>query len=72
MQHLQHDKEETMDKFFLVTYTCTGYDGFRHSCHSWFETEEEMRAFVRAARARGNDMEVELSIEIVTYRKIVL
>ncbi len=57
-----------MDKKFLLTYTMDGMDGFRHSYHAWFETEEEMRAF--AAEKEG--LEVDLAIQIVSCREIDL
>lgn len=52
-----------MDKYFLLTYTMNGKDGFRHSYHAWFETEKELRAF--AAEKEG--LEVDLAIQIVLY-----
>lgn len=61
-----------MDKLFLLTYTCTGCDGFRHSFHSWFETEAEMKAFVKESKENGRDIEVDLSIEILSHRKVEL
>ena len=36
-----------MDKYFLLTYTMNGKDGFRHSYHAWFETEKESCARLR-------------------------
>ena len=47
-----------MDKYFLLTYTMNGKDGFRHSYHAWFETEKELRAF--AAEKEG--LEVDLAM----------
>lgn len=61
-----------MDKFFLLTYTCIGYDGFRHSGHAWFASEEKMRAFVKEYMAKDNGMEIDLSIEILSHREINL
>ena len=55
-----------MDKYFLLTYTMNGKDGFRHSYHAWFETEKELRAF--AAEKEG--LEVDLAIQIVSCREI--
>ena len=57
-----------MDKYFLLTYTMNGKDGFRHSQHAWFETEKELRAF--AAEKEG--LEVDLAIQIVSCREIDL
>ncbi len=45
-----------MDKYFLLTYTMNGKDGFRHSYHAWFETEKELRAF--AAEKEGLEEEI--------------
>ena len=39
-----------MDKYFLLTYTMNGKDGFRHSYHAWFETEKELRVCGRERR----------------------
>ena len=61
-----------MDKLFLLTYTSTGYDGFRHSYHSWFETEDALKAFVRDEEEKGKDIEVDLSIEILNFRPVTL
>ena len=49
-----------MDKFFLLTYVNRGEDGFAHSYHAWFETEEELIAFARRARKRNEGMEIDL------------
>lgn len=57
-----------MDKYFLLTYTLDGIDGFRHAYHAWFETEDELRAF--AAAREG--IEIDLAIEILSCREIVL
>lgn len=62
------DKEVTMDKFILLTYTCIGQDGYRHSGHAWFESEEAMRAFV--AESEAEELEVDLAVEILSYREI--
>lgn len=64
--------ENDMDKFFLLTYTCTGYDGFLHSYHAWFRTEKELRAFVDKETGRGRKTEIELAIEILDCRQIEL
>lgn len=64
--------ENTIDKRFLLTYTCTGYDGFRHFCHSWFETEDALREFVQKEMENSKDLEPDLSIELLTYRQIEL
>ena len=61
-----------MDKFFLLTYTCIGYDGLRHLGHAWVETEHEMRAFAEAACKDDREMEVDLAIEILSHREIEL
>lgn len=61
-----------MDKFYLLTYTCVGYDGFRHSCHAWFETEDQMRCFAEKCRAKNDGMEIDLSIEILSHREVDL
>ena len=49
-----------MDKYFLLTYTMNGKDGFRHSYHAWFETEKELREYSRAMKSHfrkfGNQM----------------
>ncbi|HIR13881.1 MAG TPA: hypothetical protein IAB31_08170 [Candidatus Choladousia intestinavium] len=59
-----------MDKFFLLTYVNRGEDGFAHSYHAWFETEEELIAFARRARKRNEGMEIDLAIEIYRYREV--
>ncbi|HIR28544.1 MAG TPA: hypothetical protein IAB84_11305 [Candidatus Choladousia intestinigallinarum] len=59
-----------MDKFFLLTYVSIGQDGFLHSRHAWFETEEELRSFARSARDMDAEMEIELAIEIYGHREI--
>ena len=61
-----------MDKFFLLTYTDNGYDGLRHSYHSWFENEDEMKEFVARARKAGRDIEVDLAVEILSHREILI
>lgn len=61
-----------MDKFFLLIYTWIGYDGLRHSCHSWFGTEQEMREFSESSEAKQKEIEVELAIEILSHREILL
>lgn len=61
-----------MDKFFLLIYTAVGYDGYRHSCHAWFETEEELRAFATGDNAKKTELETELAIEILSHRDIEL
>ena len=61
-----------MDKFFLLIYTCIGYDGFRHEYPAWFETEEEMRSFAETQKKKDRRMEVELSIEILSHRTVEL
>ena len=53
-----------MDKNFLLTYTDFGSDGLRHSYHAWFQTEEELHAFVKA----GSTIEEDLAIEILSCR----
>lgn len=57
-----------MDKYFLLTYTMDGKDGFRHSYHAWFETEREMRAFM----AGKEGLEIDLAIRILSCREIDL
>lgn len=57
-----------MDKYFLLTYTQSGYDGFRHSHHAWFGTEEEMQHFVDA----NEEIQVDLAIEILSCREVSL
>lgn len=59
-----------MDKFFLVTYNGIGWDGFYHSCHAWFRTEEELRSFVEQCREKNVKLEIDLAIEIVSHRMI--
>lgn len=57
-----------MDKFILLTYTSIGADGYRHSRHAWFETEEDMCAFIR--KSEKAEIEVDLAIEILACREI--
>lgn len=61
-----------MDKFFLLTYTCIGYDGLRHMGHAWFENEEDMKDFVKSSEQEGKEIEVDLAIEILSHREIIL
>ncbi len=64
--------EKNLDKMFLLTYTAEGGDGFSHSCHAWFRTEDELRAFVQGEKDRGVNPEVDLALEILDYRPIEL
>ena len=66
------DKEDVMDKLFLLTYTCVGFDGFRHSCHAWFATEEALQSFVKKCEAKGNGFEVDTAIEILSHREVIV
>lgn len=59
-----------MDKRFLLTYTCIGNDGFRHSYNAWFETEQEMRFFVEQKRKEENGFEGDIAIEVLNYRNV--
>lgn len=59
-----------MDKFILLTYTCIGFDGYRHSGHAWFATKEEMVQFINYSKKK--ELEVDLAIEILTYREIMI
>ncbi len=71
----RHDKEEItgiMDKKFLLTYTAAGYDGFPHSFHAWFGTEDELRTFVETESAKDAKLEVDLAVEIQACRPIDL
>lgn len=61
-----------MDKYYLLTYTGIGEDGFLHSYHAWFETEEELCRFVKKRKSRDKDTEIDLAIEIYRCRKINL
>lgn len=61
---------EIMDKRFLLTYTCIGTDGFRHSYNAWFETEQDMQSFVEQEREKGKGFEEDISIEILNYRDV--
>lgn len=67
-----YTRRSMMDKFFLLTYTCIGYDGFRHMQHGWFETEADMRAFVAACERQGKKPEIDMAIEILSCRRIDL
>lgn len=57
-----------MDKYFLLTFTECQYDGFMHSRHAWFETENALREYVETHVG----IEVDLAIEILSYRDIKL
>lgn len=59
-----------MDKYFLLTYTSIDYDGFRHSHHAWFATEERMLQFVGEQKEKQIAFEVDLAIEILSHREI--
>jgi hypothetical protein len=61
-----------MDKFFLLTYTILGEDGFYHSRYAWFQTEDEMRMFLEKSAAKGDVIETDLAIEVLSHRKITL
>lgn len=61
-----------MDKFFLLTYTYIGHDEMRHMGHAWFETEQNMREFVETMCRDGKEPEVDLALEILSYREIKL
>lgn len=64
--------DRDLDKRFLLTYTAKGYDGFAHSYHAWFATEEELKAFVSEGETSGKEIETDLAIEIQGYRSIDL
>lgn len=64
--------EKNLDKRFLLTYTATGPDGFRHSYHAWFGTEDELMVFVQEERAGGRELETDLAVEILEYRAVSL
>lgn len=55
-----------MDKYFLLTFTECQYDGFRHSRHAWFETEDKLQEYVETHEG----IEVDLAIEILSCRDI--
>ena len=59
-----------MDKFFLLTYTSIDYDGFRHSHHSWFDSEEGMMKFIRECMDKNVGFEKDLAIEILSHREV--
>lgn len=59
-----------MDKLFLLTYTCIGYDGFRHERTAWFSSEGEMKVFLNKSAEKGEQPEVDMAIEILSYRSI--
>ncbi len=72
MRHKEEKMEKSLDKMFLLTYTAEGQDGFRHACHAWLRTEEELKAFVQEEKENGSKPEVDLAIEILEYRPILL
>lgn len=57
-------------KLFLLTYTCIGYDGFRHERTTWFSSEAEMKVFLNKSAEKGEQPEVDMAIEILSYRSI--
>lgn len=59
-----------MDKFFLLTYTSVKFDGIRREKHAWFCGEEALRRFVENEKRKDIDFEVDLAIEILSYRFI--
>lgn len=59
-----------MDKLFMLTYTCIGYDGFRHERVAWFSSEAEMREFLSKSKDKGELPEVDMAIEILSYRNL--
>lgn len=65
------EKYADLDKMFLLIYTCIGFDGMRHSRHAWFLTEEKMKSFVMTNRESRAGFEIELSLEILSYRTVV-
>lgn len=61
-----------MDKFFLLTYTCIDYDGLRRLHHAWFATEEDMKSFIKEYKEKDAAFEMDLAIEILSHREILL
>jgi hypothetical protein len=59
-----------MDKRFLLTYTILESDGFRHMRYAWFQSEEELRMFLK--KANEKEIETDLAIEILSHREIHL
>ena len=59
-----------MDKLFLLTYTCIGYDGYRRERIAWFSSEDEMKVFLKKSTEKGEQPEVDMAIEILAYRSI--
>lgn len=59
-----------MDKLFMLTYTCIGIDGFRHERTAWFASENEMREFLNKSKDKGELPEVDMAIEILSYRNL--
>jgi hypothetical protein len=59
-----------MDKLFLLTYTCIAFDGFRRERTAWFASEDEMRVFLNKSAEKGEQPEVDMAIEILSYRTI--
>lgn len=59
-------QEDKMDKYFLLTFTECGRDGFWHSRHAWFATEDDLRSFVETHR----QIEIDLAIEILSCRTV--
>lgn len=55
-----------MDKYFLLTYTELGKDGFRHYRHAWFGTKDELCKYVENHKG----IEVDLAIEILSCRNV--
>ena len=61
-----------MDKRIFLTYTKTGADRIRHTYHAWFENEETLQGFIKKQKKETADFEIDLSIEILDYRPLLL
>lgn len=59
-----------IDKFFMLTYTSIGYDGFRHERIAWFSSEDEMKVFLNKSKENGEQPEMDMAIEILEHRRL--
>lgn len=61
-----------MDKRIFLIYTKLGKDCLRHAYHAWFEDEAQLKGFVKKQQKEDSDFEVDLSIEILDYRPLLV
>lgn len=65
------EKEVIMENNFLLTFDCTE-DNRITSKYAWFESEEELRDFVKKNKEHDKDFCVNEAIEIKDDRQIIV